>query len=366
MERDRILKKVHRIVIKIGTSSITTDFKLDKNKLKILINQISTLRRQNYEIVLVTSGAISAGAGVLKLSSRPEILPMKQACASIGQSVLMNYYSKLFEREKIIVSQILLTRNDLKNRQSYLNARNTIFTLLKYKVLPIVNENDTVATEEIIFGDNDTLSALVCLLIDGDLLVILSDVDGFYLDGKIVSNVTNITKQMEENADDSASKYGTGGMKTKLKSAKIVTKSGGAVIIANSNKKNILLDILMGKEIGTFFFPTEKQISARKRWIAYSLTGVGKIIIDEGAEEAIVKKNKSLLPSGIIRVEDKFKLGDGVDIYNNQNKLIGRGIVNYNSKEIEKIMGKKTTEISSILGFKSYDEVISRDNLVIL
>lgn len=366
------LKTIKRIVLKIGTKSLInkeTEL-LDENKVLKLVKDIAYLLEQKKEVVLVSSGAIITGAGILGLKRRPVSIPEKQAVASVGQIGLMQVYKKCFARLGIEIGQILLTEDDLKNRERYLNARNTFITLIEnFRVVPVVNENDVVGIEEIVFGDNDVLSALVANLVDADLLVILSDIKGFFLykDQKriFLKEVKKITYEIERCAGATEDKFGTGGMRSKIKAAKISTHSGIPVIITNSDEKEVLKRIINGEIIGTFFHPSEKGLSQRKRWIAYSVAPRGKIVIDVGAKKALTERGKSLLPSGIIKLEGEFKPGDPVDIIDENDNIIGRGLVNYDSSIVNQIKGKKSEYIKNVVSEKYYPEVIHRDNLVI-
>jgi len=362
-----IIKEFKRIVIKVGTKSLLdSEGNISEEKIYKLVKQICDLYSKGKEVILVTSGAIVTGLKVLKIDEAKN-LRLKQAVASIGQIELMAIYKKYFDNYGIKIGQVLLTEDDLKNRERYLNARNTFLTLIEdLKVVPIVNENDVVGIEEIIFGDNDVLSSLVANLIDAQILIILSNVEGFIYEGKVLKEVKKITSQIESYANDAIDEYGKGGMKSKIKAAKICVQAGISVVIAKSDIDNILIKIMNGEEYGTFFYPLEKKISHRKRWIAYSVVPKGKLIIDNGAKNALVNDFKSLLPAGILKVEGEFKKGDIVEILDESYNLIGKGLVNFDNKTIEIIKGKKSNYIKEILGEKFYTEVIHRDNLVIL
>jgi glutamate 5-kinase len=366
-----------RLIIKVGTGVLTTkNFQLDRGWIKKLVAQIVILLSRNIEVILVTSGAIGAGMGALGLNSRPRLLPQQQACAAIGQGQLMKIYDAFFRRHGIVSAQILLTREDLSNRKRYLNAKNTLSTLSAYKVVPIINENDTVSVDEIKFGDNDKLSALVANLVHADLLIILSNVDGLYApiskekgagaENMVIAKVEKITPQIERIAGSRTSRAGIGGMASKLEAAKICCAAGITCIFANGRTSNILLKLLDGQNIGTLFLPQKKQLVAKKRWIQFSAKVNGQIMVDEGAKEALIAKNKSLLPKGVIKLRGNFALGDIVSILDNQNREFARGLVNYSSGELNKIKGQKSDQIKPILGYKYYDEAIHRDNLVIL
>jgi len=368
-----ILINAKRIVVKVGTSSLTHQTgKLNLFQLERLIRELADLANQGRQIILVTSGAVGAGIGKLGLRSKPKNMPEKQAAAAIGQGLLMHMYEKFFAEYGHIAAQILLTREDLADRKRYLNARNTFFALLNFGAIPIVNENDTVAVEEIRLGDNDTLSALVAGLIDADLLVLLTDIDGLYdhnpktcTRAKLIPLIHEITPEIEAMAGGAGSELGTGGMETKLTAAKIAMSSGIPMIIANGENHKILHNILQADFQGTLFLPKEVRLHTKKRWIAFGSDLQGRIYVDAGAEKAIVANGKSLLPAGITKVEGTFEAGNVVGLWGPTGSEFARGIVNYSSEEIAKIMGKNTQEIFAILGHKDYDEVIHRDNLVV-
>lgn len=368
-----ILINSKRIVVKVGTSSLTHQTgKLNLFQLEKLIRELADLANQGRQIILVTSGAVGAGVGRLGLSTRPKNMPEKQAAAAIGQGVLMHMYEKIFSEYGHIVAQILLTREDLADRKRYLNARNTFFALLSFGAVPIVNENDTVAVEEIRLGDNDTLSALVAGLVDADLLVLLTDIDGLYdsnpklsQDAKLIPLIYEVTTEIEAMAGGAGSELGTGGMGTKLVAAKIAMSSGIPMVIANGENDKILHSILDADFKGTLFLPKEVRLHTKKRWIAFGSDLQGRIYVDAGAERAIVGNGKSLLPAGITKVEGTFEAGNVVGLWGPKGIEFARGMVNYSSDEIVKIMGKNTQDILTILGHKDYDEVIHRDNLVV-
>ncbi len=369
--RKELASRSKRIVIKLGTRTLTgSDNLLERPQIKQLVLQICELVKRKIEVVLVSSGAVGAGMGVLQIKSRPGLLPKLQATAAIGQSQLMKVYDSFFRLKEIISAQILLTAEDLNNRARYLNVRNTLSALLKYRVIPIINENDSVSVDEIKFGDNDTLASLVATLIDADLLIILSDINGLYVDrdapDKIVSMVETIGPRIEKLAVGSDAALGVGGMKTKLQAAKTVTTSGIPMIIANGRSKDVLLRIFNGDKAGTLFLAVKDKMVARKRWIAYSAISRGEIKVDNGARDALVQRGKSLLASGIVEVKGNFKTGDIVKILNEQGREFARGVVNYSREELSKIKGLKTSQIKSGLGYKFFDEAVHRDNLVIL
>lgn len=363
------LAKKAKIVIKIGSSIITSKAgKLDKRRLQTLAAQIAKLKNLGFEIVLVSSGAIACGMQKLNYKQRPKTIGECCCVAAVGQTLLMMNYEQVFRRYRYLTAQILLTSDGLEERARYLNARNTIMGLLKRgNIIPIVNENDAVATEEIRFGDNDKLSAHVAALIDADLLLILSDVDGLYEEhGKIVPRVEKIDANIVKISAGTKKDTSVGGMATKIEAAKIATGAGIPALIANGNKKNILQRVIEGDNCGTFFVSDKGKISAKKRWIAFSCKGCGRIIVDDGAKEAIMRQGKSLLAIGILAVEGEFSFGDLVIILDKNNKEIARGLTNYSQDEIRKIKGIKTNLIASVLGCKPSDEVVHRNNMVII
>jgi len=364
-------KGCRRIVVKLGTSTLThANGQLNLERIERLVRELADLRNRGQEVILVTSGAVGVGANRMGYKKVPKTIPEKQALAAIGQGALMHLYEKLFSEYGQTVAQVLLTRGDFDERIRYLNAANALLTLLSMNVIPIINENDTVAVEEIKFGDNDTLSAMVAGVVDADLLIILSDVEGLYeADPRIdpsaalLSQVTEISNEIEENSRSRGSSFSSGGMYTKINAARMCMGAGVSMVIANSSTDNVVRRIVAGEDIGTFFVPREEKLQARKKWIAFGTISQGQLVIDAGAEQALLKKGKSLLPSGIVAVERDFERGTVVSIVGTNKKEIARGIVNYDSKEITKIAGKKSAEIEKILGEKDYDEVIHRNNL---
>lgn len=361
-------------VIKIGTSVLTDENgNLDVGIIQKIADEVAQIKKKGFDVIMVTSGAIVVGMQLLHLSKRPEYLPEIQACAAIGQAQLMKIYDEYFQKLRFITAQVLLTQDDINNRTRYLNARNTLLALLRKGAIPIINENDTVSTEEIKFGDNDRLSSLVANLIEADKLIIMSDVDGLYkFDNKektkkeILHRVERITDEIELMAADERSRFGVGGMSTKLQAAKMATNAGIECILVNGKRKGVLMDILNGKTIGTVFVARQPKIKARKRWIAYSSKPAGTVKVDSGARDVLVKKNRSLLASGIVGYGGRFDAGDAVSIVDENNREFARGITYYSSSELSKIKGQKTKDIEKILGYKYYDEVVHRDNLVIL
>ena len=363
-----------RIVVKLGTALLTSkNASIDYNLIKNIVRQIAELMKDGREIFLVSSGAIGAGFPFLKLDKRPKTLPLLQAAASLGQAKLMRVYDDLFSEHDINVAQILLTRDDLKYRNRHLNIRNTLNSLVQNKILPIINENDTVSVDEIKFGDNDMLSALVSNLIRADVLINLTSVNGVYkksddgktLDSEIIYEVKGVPPSIFGHITSNISTLGSGGMAAKLKAAKMVTTAGEFMVIANGRTENIIKKILNGERVGTLFVPNKAKMETRKRWIAFFHQAKGKLYVDDGACEALVNGGKSLLPSGIKSIHGNFNPGDIVFIYGQDDKEIGKGLVNFSNKELKLIAGHHTNDIEKILGLRSYNEVIHRNNLVI-
>lgn len=370
--------KFKRIVVKVGSSTLTNlNGKLNFTQLDALSRQLVDLENQGREMILVSSGAVAAGMGELGYAKKPAAIPKRQACAAVGQGLLIGIYNKFFKEYGSKTAQILLTASDLENRNRYLNAFNTLETLIEHGVIPIINENDTVVTKEIKVGDNDTLSARVAGLVEADLLINLSDIDGLYNgnpneeneDLKLISKVENITNKIEKMAGGEGSSVGTGGMQTKIEAAKIAVNSGVMMIIGPGKEKNSLLKLVKMAEnnkfyLGTTFLKADDRLSKRKQWLNFNLHSCGKLIVDQGAAEALLKKGKSLLAGGITAAKGEFNSGDLVEISDGSREL-GRGIVNYSSEEIKKIKGVHSDEIEEILGYFNKSEVIHRDNMVI-
>jgi glutamate 5-kinase len=374
VERKKFFKKIKRVVIKIGSSSLTMkDGGLDLSNMEKFSFEISGLVKQQIEVIVVTSGAIAAGLKYLKISSRPKDIAALQAAASVGQVELMRTYSDLFARYDLKIGQILITREDTARRTQYLNIKNTIEDLLKLKVIPIINENDSSAVEEIKFGDNDRLAALVASLTEADLLIILSDIEGLYdrnpqedKYAKLISFVEKITPVIEKLACGIGSMYGSGGMISKIKAAKVCSFSGIAMVIAHSKTPDVLEKIVNFEKIGTFFAPqTSRKVKSVKRWIAFGTGTKGKIVIDRGAEDAVANKGKSILSVGIIKVEGKFSKGDTLKVFSVDDKLIAKGISNFSDDEISRLMGKNETQIQAEFGSTLCGEAIHRDSLVV-
>ncbi len=369
--RTKLLAHVKRVVIKIGSGVISDENGLDSAKIANICDDVEQLRQRGFEVVLVSSAAIAAGKHVLGIKGRPQTIPLKQAAAAIGQSRLMREFKDGFHHHDLQAAQVLLTRDDLANRRRYLNARNTLMTLLEYGVIPIINENDTVVVDELRFGDNDNLSSMVTNLVEAQLLVILSDVDGLYdrdphkhPEAQLISNVVRITPDIEKMAGNGSSSLGTGGMVTKLKAAKRATLYGAGTAIINGRNSHNLLHLFDGHELGTYFLPARDPMAARKHWIAFTKKPRGKIFLDDGAYNAVAEKGKSLLPSGISRIEGSFERGDAVRLCNLEGQEFAKGVTNYTSSELLRIQGKRTSDIATILGYQYGDEIVHRDNLV--
>ncbi|MCL2143918.1 MAG: glutamate 5-kinase [Endomicrobia bacterium] len=363
-----------KIVIKVGTSTLTDkEGLLNKKYIADFAAAVSEMAKNGHDIIIVSSGAIGAGLGHLRQKTKPKTLREKQALAAIGQPLVMNAYNEAFAEYGITAAQLLLTRDDFDSRTKYINARNTMSELVEKKIIPIINENDTIAVEEINFGDNDTLGALAALAVDADTLIILTDVDGLYdgfgggSGGKLIGKVENITEEIESLASSkSSSGKGAGGMKTKITAAKIASASGINTIIINGMKLKLLKDIIERKEVGTEFAAGKKPLEAKKSWIAFGKKAKGYVFVDKKAAEALTSRGKSLLAAGVTGVCGNFKRGDTVIVAEKDTKKdFARGLINYGCEDMLKIKGKNTKEIKKIIT-AGEDEVIHRDNLVIL
>ncbi len=372
MRRD-CLARCRRMVVKVGSGVVAyPNGGLREEVVSQLAMDLADLQSQGKEVILVSSGAVAAGMGVLGFREKPISIPVKQACAAVGQAHLIWAYERYFEKWGQRVAQVLLTRDDLEHRRRYLNARNALFSILKMGVIPIINENDTVMVEEIKFGDNDNLSALVAMLGEADLLVILSTVDGLYTcypaeDGAhLLLEVHSINGELERCQMAGVSPMGTGGMVSKVEAVKKVVASGIPAVIARGDEPKVLWRILGGEEVGTFFLPRRERLVGRKRWIGYTLQPVGSLVIDDGAVGALVKDGRSLLPRGVLEVSGTFGMGDPVSCVSREGREVARGLVNYSSHEIERIKGLHSSKIEEVLGYHHSPEVIHRDNLVVL
>ena len=361
-----------RIVIKVGTSTLTRDGgPPDAVYIADLAAQVAAQIVLGSSVILVSSGAIRAGMVRLNLAGRPRSIPQKQAASAVGQGLLMHMYAEAFTVHGLPVAQVLLTRDDLRDRARYLNARNTFSALLGHHVVPIVNENDTVAVEEIKFGDNDTLAALVASLTEADTLLLLSDVAGLYdrdpsqfPDANLIPTVKTIDRAIEQRAGGVRSAVGTGGMATKIQAAKICANTGVRLVIADGRRPNVVADALQGL-CGTQFLPKPTQLRLRQRWIAYGLVPKGVVAVNDGAKQRLVEEGKSLLPAGVTHVSGHFRPGELVRLEDTHGQAFAQGFVNYSHDDLAKIMGRRTADIALILGLKSGDEVIHRDNLVL-
>jgi glutamate 5-kinase len=369
--RKDLFDRVKRTVIKVGTGVLTHDQGLSTKVINQLAREISWLMDQGREVILVSSGAIGSGVRRMGLTQKPTDIPHKQAVAAVGQPRLMLAYEKAFGRYNKKVAQILLTRDDLCHRKRHLNARNTLNVLINWKILPIINENDTVVVEELKFGDNDNLSAMMTHLMGAQVLVNLTDTDGLYdkdpqvhKEAALVPLVSRIDRAMERAACDIPGALGTGGMCSKVQTARKVTTSGVPMVIASGLKPNVLKGLFQGKDVGTLFLPRRQKMTSRKCWIAFTLKEKGAIKVDRGAARAICKQGKSLLPIGIIDVKGDFREGDMVCCLDPDGVAFARGLVNYKAADVKKLMGLKTSQIEERLGHKHYDEVVHRDNLV--
>jgi len=373
MNRRQIpIERVKRLVVKVGSNVLTAPHGLNLRAIRGIARQIGELMDRSLDVLLVSSGAMASGVKKIGLDRRPDELPRRQAVAAVGQAGLIMEYEKAFERCGRKVAQILLTSEDLTSRKRYLNARNTLNTLLEWKIVPIINENDTVSVEEIKLGDNDNLAAMIALLMDADLLIVLSDIDGLFskdprehADAELIQVVTVISKSTETAAGRIPGPLGTGGMMSKINAARKVTSAGVPMVVAKGDKPDILIRLLAGEAQGTYFVPRREKLTRRKCWIAFSLKPKGSLAIDAGAAAALTSRGKSLLASGIIGVKGEFSVGTPVELQAPTGETIGIGLVNYSAADIRRIRGLKSQLIRQALGHQPYDEVIHRDNLVI-
>jgi glutamate 5-kinase len=368
--------KYHRVLVKLGTNVLTAGTeRLNLEVMSSLVGQVAGLHKQGLELIIVSSGAIAAGRQRLGVRHERKDIPFRQVLAAVGQGRLMDAYDQLFAWHEITIAQTLLTRTDLTHRLSYLNARNTLLALLEMRVVPIVNENDVVAVEEIreaSFGDNDNLSALVASIVDADLLMLLTDTEGLYdadpeenPDARLIGRVDRIDESVECLAGAGCGERGTGGMATKIQAAKLATASGVTVVIANGREPDVIVRLVEGEAIGTCFSPTSSRLESRKRWLL-SQTGKGNLSIDAGAVTALLSKNRSLLPAGIKQVAGEFERGDVVNITDaGTGKKIACGISNYSSHDVAVIKGAHSDKIAELLGYEYGTEVVHRDNLVV-
>lgn len=364
-----------RIVVKIGSNIVTSGGGgLNARRVQAIAASVAGLQEMGHEVVVVSSGAIAAGMKRLALKRKPRDIMGKQASAAVGQPALMWLYERSFRKFGKTVAQVLLTRDGLSDRVPYINSKNTLLALIGRGVVPVINENDTVATDEIRFGDNDQLAAMVAALIEADRLVILSDVSGLYTEdprrsrkAKLIKTVEEITEDIRKKARASAgSDVGTGGMYSKLLAAERATRAGITVNIVNGKRPSLLVSLIGGASHGTEFRPRQRRMPARKGWIAFGIRTKGALVLDDGAIRALAELGRSLLPSGIVSVQGAFQTGDAVYCLDTRGNRLAKGLTNYSSTEIDRIKGRKTSEIEQILGYRYSDEVIHRDNVVIL
>jgi glutamate 5-kinase len=374
IDRKELFRDVKRIVLKIGTSSLTNeDGSFNRQLTENIAKQVAQLRELGKTVIIVSSGAIGIGCEELKMPSRPREIPLRQAAAAVGQNILMREWMAAFDKHNLKVAQILLTYEAFSNRMTYLNLRNSISELLEFGVIPIINENDPICVHEIeaTFGDNDKLSAMVASKVEAELLILLSDIDGLYNknpkkndDAQLISIIEKITPEIESYGGSPTSMKGVGGMRTKIEAAKITSISGCHMVIANSAAENVIARVVGGEKIGTLFLARDgKYRKNRTRWIILSKAD-GKLIVDKGAEEAI-RKSRGLLPSGIIEVSGMFDRGGVIEI-ESEGKVFAKGITDYTSSELNKIKGKHSDMIEKILGYKNYDEVVRKGNIGLL
>ena len=370
--RELLLKNVQKIVVKVGTSTLTkSDGQLNIDKIKKIVLELSNLSDKGYDVTLVTSGAVGAGMGMLNMPERPKTLSEKQAVSAVGQVSLMHLYQTLFQEYNKVIGQLLLTKGEFSDRRRYLNVRNVCNTFFDKKIIPVINENDAIVADELKVGDNDTMSALVSGLIDADLVIILSDIDGLYnknpqkyTDAKLIELVGDITEDVKNMAGGEGSKFGTGGMITKIIAAEMATKIGTNLVIANGDDPKNITRVVEKENIGTLFVRKNKKISSKKYWLAYGTNKKGIVTIDEGAEKALLN-GKSLLPVGIKSVEGRFDEGAVIKIENLKKEIIATGITNYSSDEIEAIKGKQSEAIEEILGYQYHADVVHIDNMLV-
>jgi len=368
-----IVRGAKRIVLKVGSSTLTREGGVRPERFTRLARDVAALRDCGRQVVLVSSGAIAVGAHRLGWPHTGETVREKQAAAAVGQIGLVELYQRRFARLGHHVGQVLLTRAGLEDRERFLNARHTMLELLRLGVIPIVNENDTIATEEIRFGDNDNLAATIVNLVDADLLVILTDVEGLYESAPVpgrpapalIQTVAKVTPAIERAASGAGTRFGSGGMITKLEAARNAAHSGAGTILCQGGRAEILQKLVAGERHGTLFAPG-RRLSSRKHWLAFTAKTRGRIVIDDGAERALVDRGRSLLPAGILRVEGKFRIGDSVSCVNDRGDEVARGLASYSSEDVARLAGRSTREIRRMLGYANGDEIIHRDDLVLV
>jgi glutamate 5-kinase len=373
LQQRKELADIKTIVVKVGSKILAgKEAGGYTRRIESLVADIAALKQRGTRVLLVSSGAIAHGVLALNLPKRPATIPMKQACAGIGQIRLMHVYESLFERQNVLIGQVLLTWDDLRDKKRYLNLRNTLFQLLDYGAVPIINENDSVGVEEIRFGDNDTLGAQIALLVHADLYVNMTDLNGLYdanpkkvKTARHIPLVEAITPELYAMAERDGTSQGVGGMETKLRAAEVLTRAGIHAIVGDGYNRR-LQDVIADPKAGTLFLPSKKRMSSRQRWIAFAGRRSGMVVVDEGAKSALVEKGKSLLPAGVRLVIGRFNVGDMIDIAGEDKRPFARGMVNYASSDIELLKGKRSAEIATILGGKTFDEIVHRDNLVVV
>ncbi len=367
------LKNCKRVVVKVGTSTITHgNGTLNLQRMDVICRTLADLHNRGLDMILVSSGAVGAGMGRMGFSEKPSSLPVKQALAAIGQGLLMQMYEKLFSEYGCATAQILLTRAGFNERTRYLNLCNTMHALAEMNVIPVVNENDTISVDELKFGDNDTLSALVACAAGADLLIILSDIDGLYdadprthPEAQLIREVRTVSQSIRDNSASRGSSFASGGMYTKITAADVVLPAGIPLVIASGSEDNVLYKILEGEECGTLFIPPVERRHARKQWIAANRP-FESVTVDAGAAAALIERGGSLLPKGITAVNGDFEAGRLVAVLDSDGQEIARGLTNYDSRDLRKIIGHRSDEFEALLGFKDFDEAIHRDNLTVL
>ncbi len=361
----KAVAEARRIVVKVGTNAITTKTgRLDRRVVSGLAGQIAAAMKSGVSVTLVTSGAIGSGLGELQLAERPKNMPMLQAVAAVGQGQLMRTFHDALARRGVKVAQVLVTRDDFEDRTRYLNIRNTLVALEEYGALPILNENDAVAVDEIRFGDNDIIAAHLTNLLAADLLVLLSNVDGVMAEGRVLDVIERVDDSARSLAAGRSSR-GSGGMASKLEAARMVTHAGEPAVIANSRQPRVLTRLLAGEHVGTVFVPARQKMSSRRRWIGQASRPGGRVAVDDGAARALTRHGRSLLPSGVTAVSGSFEKGATVAVVDSAGKEIARGLCNYSSVQLDKIKGLRTSQIVKTLGDKPYDEVIHRNNMTL-
>ncbi len=370
--REQIFSRARRVVVKVGSGVLTRTDGLNRDAVRDIAEQIYRLIESGRQVLLVSSGAMAAGFKKLGLAARPADIPGRQAAAAVGQPEVMAAYEDVFDRFGVKTAQILLTGDGLSYRKRYLNARNTLFTLFSWGVIPIVNENDTVSVEEIQFGDNDNLAAMMAFLINADVVVNITTIEGLYTadprnekNARLIDEVGRITRKIERLAGDIPGALGTGGMKSKITAARKLNRGGIPMVIAGGRTPSVLDRLFAGETLGTFFMPRPERMGSRKRWIGFSVQSEGILGLDDGAAAAVVKRGKSLLPGGVVSVSGNFDVGAAVSLTDSRGVSLGTGLVNYSAADVRLIMGKKTDRIAEILGAKPYDEIIHRDNLTV-